>query len=414
MVADEARSSTGRHGLFQGWTIVAVCAVLLGLGMGSTQYLTGVFAVPLAQAFGTTRAAVLLATASAMSIAGGIASPLVGMWLRRVSLRLALLMAIGSMGLGFVLLSFATAVWHLQGIYAVLLAFGTTTINLSANALVATWFVARRARALGFAAIGISAFGFLLPPLAAYIAAELGWRSAYRLLGAAMLAVLPVAAMLLVDRPESRGLHPDGAALPVAAGATVAQAHWTLRDVARHSSFWPIVLPVGFCLALSVALLSNIVPLAIDSGADPARAAWLASVVALSAVAGKLGFGWVADDVGQRMMVRVPALLAVVACLLLLGVDGGDHARLIAAAVSLGLAFGAATPAWAALVAANYGAAGFSLAMGLMTPVVSLLLAACVPLAAFVHDRTGSYDGAWLLLAGLMTVLALPAKRLPD
>jgi uncharacterized membrane protein YphA (DoxX/SURF4 family) len=65
------------------------------------------------------------------------------------------------------------------------------------------------------------------------------------------------------------------------------------------------------------------------------------------------------------------------------------------------------------LVGANFGRSGFSLAMGLMTPVVSLLLATCVPFAALIHDRTGSYDGAWLMLASLMAALAIMGRRLP-
>lgn len=410
---NNTESGQGKARFFYGWMIVAVCSSLLGLSMAATQYLTGVFAVPLAESFGTTRAAVLFATASVMAIAGGIASPLVGAWLRRISLRRALLLAMAGMGTGFMLSSFATALWHLQVIYALLLAFGTSTINLGANTLVATWFIARRGRALGFAAAGISVFGFLLPPLAGHIIAGLGWRVAYQALGGLLLATLPLIALLLVDRPEQRGLRPDGAAAPIEAAGASAPRLWTVGEVLRHSLFWPIVLPTGFCLAISVTLLANLVPLAIDAGIERGRAAWLASLVALSALFGKLGFGIVADGVGQRSMVWVPALLAIGACLLLLGAGSAGYICMAASAVLLGLAFGAATPAWGALVGANFGHAGFSLAMGLMTPVVSLLLAGCVPFAAMIHDRTGSYDGALLTLAALMAAAALLARRLP-
>jgi MFS family permease len=175
--------------------------------------------------------------------------------------------------------------------------------------------------------------------------------------------------------------------------------------------FWPIVLPTGFCLALSVTLLTNLVPLAIDGGVEPRSAAYLASLVALSALVGKVGFGFIADIASQRSMVWVPSSLACCACLLLLG-DAG-YARLVGAALLLGFAFGSATPAWGALVGANFGRSGFSLAMGLMTPVVSVLLATCVPFAAWVHDRTGSYDSAWLVMAVLMAALAMMGRRLP-
>lgn len=396
---------------YYGWVVVAVCAALLGLSMGSTQYLTGVFAVPLAEEFAATRGAVLFATASVMAIAGGIASPLVGGWLRRVSIRRAMLLAITGMGSGFVLLSFATSLWHIALVYGLALAFGTSAVNLGANTLAATWFVAKRGRALGLAAAGISVFGFILPPLAGHALTHFSWRTTYQILGVLHWVALPFIAFLLVDRPEQRGLRPDGAGPPPEGAPTLDIAAWNARSVLRHALFWPIVLPIGFCLAMSVTLLTNLVPLAIDAGIAPQSAAFLASLVALSAVVGKIGFGFIADVASQRSMVWVPSSLVCCACLLLPG-DAG-YVRLVGAALLLGLAFGAATPAWGALVGANFGQSGFSLAMGLMTPVVSLLLATCVPFAALVHDRTGSYDRAWLVLASLMAALAIMGRRLP-
>lgn len=397
-------------GLFYGWVIVGVCFLLLGLSMGTTQYLIGVFTVPFADEFGATRAAVLFATASIMAIAGGIASPLVGLWLQRVSIRRAMLLAIGVMGAGFILLSLASSLWQVAAIYALALASGTSTVNLGANTLAATWFAAKRGRALGFAAVGTSAFGFLLPPLVSHGIADIGWRSTCLILGGMLLAALPLIAWLLVDKPAQRGLHPDGAAVgpAVAVGAVPV---WAARRLLCSERFWLIVLPVGLCLATAVTLLNNLVPLAIDLGVGAQRGAYLASLVALSAVAGKLGFGCVADFVSQRSMVLIPLALAAAACLTVQGAPAYPQLALVA--VLLGLSFGAATPAWAALVAASFGAGGLTLAMGLMTPVLSLLLASCIPFAGWVHDRTGSYDGAWLTLVAAMGVMAVAAWRLP-
>jgi MFS family permease len=116
--------------------------------------------------------------------------------------------------------------------------------------------------------------------------------------------------------------------------------------------------------------------------------------VAVGAIAGKIGFGFVADLIGQRSMVWIPLALAIVTSVAMTRVT--DFGWLAVVSMLLGLAFGAATPAWSLLVAACFGRAGFSLAMGLMTPVVSTLLALCVPFAGWMYDRSGSYDGAWL------------------
>jgi MFS family permease len=393
--------------LFYGWVVVGVCFLILGLSMGSTQYLVGVLAGPFAAEFSAGRAAVLFSTASVMAIAGGMASPFLGAWLQRASARKAMLLAIGAMGIGFILLSVATALWQVAAIYALALAFGTGATNLGANMLAATWFTAKRGRALGLTAAGMSAFGFVLPPLATQGIAELGWRPTCLIVGLVLLAALPLIGWLLVDKPAQRGLYPDGASSAgVAVIGAEAPVRWTVRALLACSSFWLIVLPIGLCLATAVTLLNNLMLLAVDLGIAADSAAYLASLVALSALVGKL-----ADVVGPRSLVWIPLGLAISACLIIHGASA--YPRLAVAATLLGLAFGAATPAWSALVAATFGTGSFTLAMGLMTPVVSVLLASCIPFAGWVRDLTGSYDVAWLVLAAAMAAMVVAVWRLP-
>lgn len=399
-------------GLFYGWVIVALCFLLLGLSAGTTQYLVGVFTVPFAEEFGASRGEVLFATSSLLAITGGIIAPFAGAQLRRFSIRRAVLWCVGWMGGGFAALAFTTALWQVALIYAAMLAVGVVTINLGANTLAATWFSAKRGRALGFVAAGTSAFGFLLPPLVSHGIAAFGWRSTCLLLAVMLWATLPLLARLLVDRPEQRGLLPDGATAVGAAQAAAPDASvWTVRSILASARFWQVVLPVGVCLATAVALLTSLIPLAIDAGIDARHAAYLASLTALCGVAGKVGFGFLADAIGQRQMVWIPLALVAAACGAVLGTPG--YLELVAAALLLGFGIGAATPAWGALVGANFGRVDFSLAMGLMTPILSILLALSVPFAGVVYDRSGSYDGAWMSLIGALLAAAVVGAFLP-
>lgn len=399
--------------LFYGWVIVGLCFLLQGLAAGSTQYLVGVFAVPFATDFDASRAGVLFATSSLMAIAGGVLAPVAGALLRRYSIRWLMAFAVAWMGCGFAALAAASGLWQVGAIYALALAVGMTTINLGTNTLAATWFTTKRGRALGFVAAGTSAFGFLLPPLVSHGVAELGWRTTCVLLALLMWLVVPLVARLLVDRPEQRGLLPDGAAPAGDQAAAAAAARvWTVRALLVSPAFWLVVLPVGLCLASAVALLTNLIPVAVDAGIGAQTAAYLASVAALCGVFGKIVFGFIADRIDQRRMVWLPAGFIGISCLLLVVGEPG-YAQLLSAGVALGLGIGAATPAWGALVALHFGRDGFSLAMGLMSPVLSVLLAISVPFAGWVYDRTGSYDGAWLTLLAALALAAICGRLLP-
>lgn len=399
--------------VFYGWVIVGLCFLLQGVAAACTQYLVGVFAVPFADEFGGSRAGVLFATTSVMAIAGGVLAPPLGALLRRRSIRWLLVFSVGWLGCGFAALAATTALWQVGAVYALAMSVGMTTINLGTNTLAATWFSARRGRALGFVAAGTSAFGFLLPPLVSHGVAALGWRTTCVLLALLLWLVVPLVARLLVDRPEQRGLLPDGAS-PVAGAVppAAAGAGWTVRALLGSARFWLVVLPVGLCLASAVALLTNLIPVAMDAGVGAQAAAYLTSVAALCSLSGKIVFGFAADRIGQRRMVWLPAGFIGATCLLLVAGSPG-YPQLLAGALALGLGLGAATPAWGALVALHFGRDGFSLAMGLMSPVLSVLLAASVPFAGWVYDRTGSYDDAWLTLLAALLLAAACGRALP-
>jgi MFS family permease len=128
-------------------------------------------------------------------------------------------------------------------------------------------------------------------------------------------------------------------------------------------------------------------------------------------VAGKIGFGIVADYIQLRMMVWIPAALAAVACMLLMGHP--SYAALFASSVALGLAFGAATPAWGTLVGATFGRESFGLAMGLMSPCIAATLAITVPFAGWINDVYGSYDNAWRAFLGLLVLVSVAGLLLP-
>src|SRR5260221_14195012 len=70
-------------------------------------------------------------------------------------------------------------------------------------------FVRRRGLASGLAVSGIGIGTLVIPPLASFLIAMLGWRGAYLALGALAATLGGGLALLIEDDPRDRGLGPD-------------------------------------------------------------------------------------------------------------------------------------------------------------------------------------------------------------
>ena len=115
-----------------------------------------------------------------------------------------------------------------------------------ALSLVATvtgrWFVARRGLVSGILTAGGAAGQLVFLPLVAVVAEAWGWRAASLGTTAAALAVVPLVAWLLRDRPRDLGVVPYGGTAaddvdPVRTGAARLAVR-ALVDAARTGPFW--------------------------------------------------------------------------------------------------------------------------------------------------------------------------------
>ena len=76
---------------------------------------------------------------------------------------------------------------------------------------------------------------------------------------------------------------------------------------------------------------------------------------------------------------------------------------------------GGVVPLQAAMAGRVFGRLSFGEVMGLMRPVQVPLHVAGIPLAAWIHDTTGSFDLAFQIFLGVyaLSCLALAALRIP-
>ena len=396
-----------------GWRQVCAAFMLLAAtGMVAPTY--SIVAVPLGQEFHPTRT-VLMLTMTVMSAAGAVLSPLLGALMDRVPLRALMIVGGLLLGAGYVGISLATDFNQVLVIFGVLIAPANVLIGpVAITVLLARWFARRRGRAVGIAIAGISAGGFFFPLIIQALFNANEWREALRMLAVILIAWTIPAACLVVDRPADRGLNPDGDAHPPAmAREELAKTPFSARALLTDPAFWLIAVTIAIVTSGMKGMVTNLAPLAIDTGITASRAATLVSVYAGCSFIAKLNFAMLADRFGPRvlMFISLIGLAAGMGCLTQAAMGYG----MIALGVAfIGLLGGLMVPTESYLAPRVFGQQAVGRAMGLLTATTLLALLSTPPLFGLIFDLTGSYNGIfWTFCAlGVAALFWVPAIRL--
>jgi MFS family permease len=401
------RFETGRPRVNPGWLVVMAAYFGAMVGFGSLLVFTfSIFLKPLGSAFGWSRGSISGAFGlAAMSVA--VCSPALGHLLDRFGPRRVILPCMAVFGLAFGSLGFLTpSLIHLYAVFVVLGIVGNGTTQMGYSRAVSTWFDARRGLALALVMAGVGTGAMLLPPAAQALIAGYGWRTAYFVLGAAVLVFgLPLTALFVKERPR-HGIH----AVSALDGHRVA-------DAVRSRIFWILVatLLLG---SLSVnGAITHLSPLLTDRNVSATTAALAASVLGFASFCGRLATGFLLDRffgprVGSFM------LAATAAGILLLAMARSAGAGLGAAAL-IGLGVGAEADVTPYLLTRYFGLRSFSTLYGFTWTAYAFAGAIGPVLMGKAFDATGSYAAllavlsvGTLLAAGLMTSLPAYPKEL--
>lgn len=396
-----------------GWRQVGICFMLMAAaGMIASTY--SLVAVPLGQEFHPSRAVLMLAM-TVLSGSAALLSPLLGNLMDRVPVRL--LMAFGGLclALGYAAISFATSFGQVLAIFAVLVAPANVLLGpVAATVLLSRWFAERRGRAIGIAIAGIAAGGFVFPMIIQGLLNGHQWRDALRLLALVLAAWTVPAALLVIDRPSDRGLFPDGAAAPpLLAGAEIGREPVTVRELLTDPAFWMIALTVAIVTSGMKGMITNLAPLALDSGIKPAQAASLISIYAGCGFIAKITFAALSDRLGPRVLMFA-ALGGFAAGMALLTLASGGYGAIALGVAVIGLFGGMMVPIESFLAPRVFGQRAVGRAMGLLSGVILIALLTTPPLFGLIFDLTGSYRGIFWVFSGLAlaALLWMPFIRL--
>lgn len=401
--------------MFYGWRIVGVAFAAHFVASGLGFYALPRLLVPLAEEFSAGDRGPVALMIPAMSLPGLIVSPLVGRAIVRFSLRTVMSLGAAVYALGFAVATQVQELWQLVAVYALVVPFAVASLSaIGANSLVANWFDRRRALAMGVAQFGLSVCGAVVTFFVGWTLTMGGWRTTYTWFAGVALVAAPLLWWFIRDRPEELGLEPDGESGGGAGGAVRPPPvpAPTFAEAMRDRTLWLVGCAAGLAFSGVTALLQNAHAIATDAGHSAQQADWVLAVMAVGAAFGKLLFGFLGVRFGERGAF-VTAVVGEGIGLAVLPVASTSIVWLLALALVFGLALGGVMPTMAALLARLHGSQHFAVVMGYVTPILIPFQMVGAPIAAWVYDRTGSYDLALYGFVGacVLAVSALLAIR---
>jgi MFS family permease len=375
------------------------------LAWGLGFYGVSVYLVRLREANGWSAAAISSAVTFYNLVTAGLVM-LAGDAIERWGARVVVIGGAVSFGLGAALLPLLTSLWQLYAVFVAMALGFAATGGGAINTILAQWFEAKRGLAISLALNGASAAGILVTPAMVWLTARFGFAHGLWLLILMLWALLlPIAFRLLRDRPDVLGLSPDGSAAVGAARAPAAASRLPWSALASDRNFQTVTLAFGLGLTAQVGFLTHqIAYLATLMSVE--TAGWCASMIAVAALAGRLGGGLFIDRLNSRLAAAGNFLLQAGALGLLLW--SPSTAVIYIACALFGLTVGNMITFPGLVVQREFAREHFARAISLVIAIDQVILAFGPGLLGALHDLSGGYASA-LALCVLLDIGALAA-----
>ena len=422
--------------IFYGWWIVLGGFSLTAVSSAFSYYGFGIFFNPLLEEFGW-NAAVLGGALSLSRLESGFMAPLVGYLVDRIGPRKVMLVGVTLTGTGYILLSQTTSPLYFYVVF-LLLVQGGASAGMGSPPRIATanWFRRKRGTALGLVTLGLSVGGIFARPLAEIIT-NLGWRTALIIGGVLIWIVGYPVSLIMRQRPEQFGYAPDGdvpetmdpisdpissVANPTSGNISPSkpsisssqEVNFSPMDALKTRAFWTITLMFTSRQLVAGTVALFLVPLLQERGMSLTTAASMVSIMALVGMPGRVGFGWLGDQFDKRKVLAFCFMMQSIGLILFTSLGGmlglGFFLTLYAAT------YAGVNPLIPAIQGEYFGRQYFGTIRGLMTPISMLAVVSGPFIMTLIHDLSGSYEPAFIILAGvnLFALVFILITKKPD
>src|SRR5579859_1907989 len=391
------------------WIMAAVTFVAL-MGAAGFRATPSVLIVPLQNEFGWNRAVISVAV-SVNLVLFGLTGPFAAALMDRFGLRAVTVGALITVSTGALLTTVMNSPWQLYLLWGVVVGLGTGCMaSVLAATVAGRWFVRRRGLVLGaLTAAGATGQLIFLPGLG-WLAQNVGWRYAAISVGLAALAVVPLVAILVRNRPGDLGLRAYGAteadSVPLTTGSPIANAFGGLQVGVRSRDFWLLGGSFFICGASTNGLIgTHLIPASMDHGMAEVTAASLLAVIGVFDVVGTLASGYLTDRFDSRWLLFFYYGLRGFSLLLLPYVIGSASFGLILFIVFYGLDWVATVPPTVQLARKVFGQRNFAIVYGWIFAAHQIGAATIAFAAGAVRTFFGDYQLAFMF-SGLLCLVA--------
>jgi len=385
--------------------IVIASFFIMTLTYGA-MYSFSVFFEPLLDDFGWTRA-MTSGAFSLFMVFHGFLYIITGRLNDRFGPRVLLTICGFFLGLGYLLMSQISTIWHLYLVYGVIISIGVSGAFVPIVSTIARWFVKRRALMTGIVVSGVGVGTMALPKIASWLIYSYGWRNSYVIVGAVLMVVFMLAAQFLRRDPRQVGLVPYGEnKVDSGLGAGHSEeSGFSLSSAIRTRQFWLLCIAwSGFLYCIQVIMV-HIVLYARGLDISPANAANIMFIIGLLSIFGRLGVGSVADRFGiKRTLITGMAVLAI--ALFYLAIVRETWAVYLFAFV-FGFTYGGLVPLSSPMIAELFGLRAHGVILGVITFGATIGGALGPVAAGYMYDVTDSYQLSLLISAAVAVVATL-------
>ena len=401
--------------LFFGWYVVAAVTFIAFVNTGSRSSF-GIFVIPMSEEFGWNRLTIS-SVAALGAIVGGAAQPFLGYAFDRVGARKVIVTSLVVVGLATAALGLTFNFIFLLLVFGFVTSISNSGAALARGALLARWFVRKRATVVSVGAVGTSAGSLLLVPFAMFLLQATGgnWRITWAALGLIILVLaVPLGFLFIRDDPSKVGLKPYGEHDPSEDAAANRSRHrrgplevdaWS--ESFRSPPIWQMSGAFFVCGFTTLIMSVHFVPYAIDIGVSPGLAATIFGVMMGLNVLGGLGSGMLADRFGRKNLLAAAYFIR-----------GCGYIALLLAPSTLGLWLfaGFAGMSWIATVSLTntltadvYGLRALGTISGITFLCHQIGGLAGVLLGGFFYDLTGAYTLPFAIVGAMLFPAALSA-----
>lgn len=387
--------------IFYGWVIVA-CLFLMytasnGIVLNTFNLYTGEFAasfkIDMNKAIGL---------AGILYLAAALPLPFVGRLMERVSPKK--LITAGAVGSIASLFFFAYSSSYTMVLMFVIFypLFLSVTGLLPSMYIINNWFVKYRGVVTGILLMASSVGAATFAPLIGKWIKLYGWQTAamYEAIICSVLILIP--ALLINDHPCNKGTFADGVE-----GRMGGQPVIDKKESKKHfnaavsSGMFYLVLIVTAVLWFCIGgFIQNQRNYQADLKMDVARSGIIQGIFFLFGLLGKLMFGWLSDRFDVKKIMLLSVINMLMGCMLL-WMSLRNSSYIIPAAMVFGLGYSGVFTMIQLYVLRLYGGPAYGSILGVLSFIDSLFLFFGVIVLSNMRKASGSYNNAFLLMAGL-------------